>query len=99
MKLLCLYKQYVNSKLPANIHNILANIDTHDPPEDPRTNAYMSTIRYELPRYLQTAPPELMYNASNICYKSFKWKAKTYLIDHYTSLCTSIGCMTCHLLN
>ena len=97
MKLLCLYKQYVDSKLPANIHNILANIDTHDLPEDPRTNAYMSTIRYELPRYLQTAPPEIMYNASNSCYKSFKWKAKTYLIDRYTSLCTSIGCMTCHL--
>ena len=93
MKLLCLYKQFVDSKLPANIHNIL-NMNKHNP----RTEAYKSTIRFELPQYLQTAPAEILDKVSTCCYKSFKWNTKEYLIGRYASLCTSIGCRTCNLL-
>jgi hypothetical protein len=96
MKVVCLYKQYIDLKLPTNIHNILTDIKIK---ELPRTEAYRSTIRYQLPQYLQTAPTEIIDNVSTSCYKSFKWSTKKYLIDQYASLCTSIGCRTCNLLN
>ncbi len=96
MKVLCLYKQYIDSKLPNNIHNIFTDMNKN---ELPRTAAYQCTIRYELPQYLQTAPPEILDNVPTSSYTCFKWNAKKYLIDRYASLCTSIGCRTCNLLN
>ena len=96
MKLLCLYKRYVDRTLPTNIDIIFEEIHTNELTDVPRTLAYKSTIRYELPLYIQTAPTEILNNSSST-YKSFKWNAKNYMIDRYASLCTSTGCMTCHL--
>ena len=94
MKLLCLYKQFIDCKLPNNIHSIITDMDIN---QHPRTEGYKSTIRYELPQYLETAPADIINDAPNRSYISFKWMTKKYLIDRYASLCTSVGCRACHL--
>ena len=95
-KLLCLYKQHIDNKLPTNIHTIFQEINSSEP-QDPRTSAYKSTIRYQLPALIHNAPTELLEKIHSVSYKTFKWKAKTYRLDRYSSLCTDIGCRICHL--
>jgi len=95
MKLLSLYKKYTENKLPVNIKSMISEAIGNT--DCPRTSAYSSTTRFELPTYLQTAPEELIGTVHIKCIKTFKWKAKKYIIDRYATLCTQTGCMTCHL--
>ena len=100
-KLLCLYKQYIDCKLPENIHNIFCNMfdSMRVPclPTYPRTAAYRQTIRYELPTYLFTAPNELVNKAFTTSFNTYKWNVKEYILDRYSSLCTTVGCRACNL--
>ena len=98
MKMLCLYIQYIDSNLPHNIHLLFQNIDTNRLPDYPRSAGYSSTIRYELPTYLNSAPPELLNKAKTESHKSFKRISKKYIIERYSSLCTKLGCGACHLI-
>ena len=100
-KLLCLYKQYIDGKLPTNIYNMFSSmsdsIHVQNLPTYPRTAGYRHTIRYELQTYIYTAPNELVNKAFSTSYNSFKWNIKEYILDRYNSLCTKVGCRACNL--
>ena len=97
MKLLCIYKQHIDSNLPHNLHLMFQNINIEELPEYPRSSGYRATIRYELPTYLHSAPTDLLAKVETVNYKSYKWNVKKYIIERYSSLCTQLGCGACHL--
>jgi len=96
-KLLCLYKNLVDNKLPHFIQTMFENMDTHNLPSYPKLVKYRSSIRYSLPTYLYSAPTDLIQKAHEVSYDSFKWNIKSYIIERYSSICPVIGCGACHL--
>jgi hypothetical protein len=97
MKLLCLYKKHLEHKLPKYLSSMFESISLCEYPTYPNTVKYRNSIRFELPTYLQTAPNELLYKAKTVSYICFKFNVKKYIIERYTSLCTIVGCGSCHL--
>ena len=99
MKVLCLYKNIIDKKVPANVENIfkgtLGNME--DQTHQPRTDNFRTTIRYALPELVKVMSDEVMCNVHTYSYCSFKRNLKSYIIDHYSSMCTKIGCGACHL--
>ena len=75
------------------------NMDLENEPNLPKSVKYRNTIRFELPCFLQTAPNELIEKVTNraISFCSFKSEVKKYIIERYSSLCTVLGCGSCHL--
>ena len=63
----------------------------------PRTQHFQSSPRFELPEYISTAPPELLARIYDEKYLLFKKHIKEFFIERYSSLCTQIGCASCHL--
>ncbi len=96
MKLLCLYKKHLEKKLPKYLTSMFENIRLNEDPIYPKTVKYKNTIRFELPTYLQTAPNVLLEKAETVSYICFKFNVKKYILERYTSLCTTIGCGLCH---
>jgi hypothetical protein len=98
MKLLTLYKNITDRKAPQNIQNMFKtiNISNHKT-DEPRTKHYKTSPRFALPEYLNTAPYEIISEASKVNFSSFKRHIKKYFIERYSSLCTQLGCAACHL--
>ena len=67
-------------------------------PEPPRTVSYRNTLKYALPYFLTLAPSEILDEANNVTYQTFKTHVKKYIIDRYSSLCTVVGCGSCNIL-
>lgn len=95
-KLLCLYKQYTDKRLPELITDMFKAQDlTKKVPKAPRTKTYENTIRFELPAYLLTADNSLLDLAQTLKYSSFKMNMKKHILERYSSLCTQTGCRAC----
>ncbi len=97
IKVLCLYKRYIDNNVPKHISLMFTNINLNENQNYPKSAKYKSTIRFEMPTYIQTAPTEILDKSQNVSYYSLKANAKKYIIDRYSSLCTVIGCGSCHL--
>ena len=97
LKKYCLYKKFIDDKLPKYISTILQNMSLVSFPNYPKTVKYRNTIRFELPTFLQTAPDVLMRQSQVVSYWCFKSNVKEYIIERYSSLCTITGCSSCHL--
>ena len=99
IKSLCLCKNIVDNNVPQNIKYMFENLfeASEDNVVSPRTANYQSTIRYALPELIKTTPNEIMSKLHSNRYCSFKWNVKSYIIDRYSSLCTKLGCGSCHL--
>ena len=97
MKLLCLYKKHLENKLPYYLKSMFEYISLSEYPTYPNMVKYKNSVRFELPTFLQTAPNELIQKAKTVSYISFKINVKKYIIERYSSLCTIIGCGSCHL--
>ena len=98
-KLLCLYKQLIDNKLPKPIEDMFkANELTIKTPKPPRTKTYEHTVRFELPQYLLTADTDLLKLTKKVTYPCLKYNAKKHYIERYSSLCTTVGCRACHLV-
>lgn len=97
MKLLCLYKNHLENKLPKYLTTMFNKINITEYPSYPKTVKYKNTVRFELPTYLQTAPDILLDKAQTVSYDSFKVNIKKFVIERYSSLCTIVGCGLCHL--
>ena len=99
VKLLCFYKKLTDKKIPSYLSSmfIVNNDNMLNIPKPPCTAKFRNTLRFNLPLYLDTAPPYLIEAVINTSYVTYKNKAKKYIIDHYTSLCTKIGCLACHM--
>jgi len=96
IKLLIMYKQFVDETLPLYISNMFVGMDLSSELPKPRTKLYENTIRFQLPYFLSLAPDYLLDQAYRVRYSYFKTKAKEYIIDRYSTLCTSVGCRVCH---
>ena len=98
-KLLCLYKNAIDNKLPTYIKDMFQNINSYvnNLPNYPRLAKYRYSIKYSLPTYIYSAPTDLLKKAEEVSYRSFKWNIKTYIIERYSSICPVIGCGSCHL--
>ena len=98
-KLLCLYKNAIDNKLPTYIKDMFQNINSYvsNLPNYPRLAKYRHSIKYSFPTYIYSAPTDLLKKAEEVSYKSFKWNIKTYIIERYSSICPVIGCGSCHL--
>ena len=96
-KMLCYYKKYLENKLPKYISQMFAQIDPQDQPTPPRTKIYEHTIRFQLHIYLLTAPDYLIQQLHQVSFSYLKYKAKKYMIERYSSLCTKTGCQVCHM--
>ena len=96
MKLLCLYKKYLENKLPHYISSMFENISLTEYPTYPNTVKYKNTIRFALPTYLNTAPDILLEKAKSVSFSCFKFNIKSYILERYSSLCTTLGCGACH---
>ena len=97
LKLFCLYKKFVDGKLPKYITEMFEHISLDNYPIYPKTVKYKNTIRFELPTFLQTAPSELIQKSQIVTYFCFKANVKKYTFERYSSLCTIVGCGSCHL--
>ena len=91
MKLLYLYKKYIDKNVPKHVSSMFTNINLNENQNCVISAKYKSTIRFTLPAYIQTAPTKLMNKSQDVSYFSFKAFAKNYIIDRYSSLCTVIG--------
>ena len=96
-KMLCYYKKYLENKLPKYISQMFVQIDPQDQPTPPRTKIYEHTIRFQLHIYLLTAPDYLIQQLHQVSFSYLKYKAKKYMIERYSSLCTKTGCQVCHM--
>ncbi len=81
IKLLTLYKKIIDKKAPINIQKIFATITTNKVPEEPRTKHYNDSPRFELTKYLLTAPDELITKAERVKFLTFKKDIKKYIIE------------------
>jgi len=97
MKLLCLYKKLLENKVPIYISSMFKDMSLTEYPTYPNTAKYKNSIRFELPTYLQTAPETLLDKAKSVSFDCFKFNIKQYIIERYSSLCTIVGCSSCHL--
>ena len=97
LKKYCLYKKFIDDKLPKYISTMFKNMSLVSFPNYPKTVKYRNTIRFELPTFLQTAPDVLMRKSQIVSYWCFKSNVKEYIIERYSSLCTITGCISCHL--
>ena len=98
MKVLCLYKNILDKKVPANVADIfkdtLGNIECRN--YQPRTENYRLTTRYALPELVNSIPDEVMCSIRTDSHRSFTHKPKSYTIDRHRSMCTKIGCGAGH---
>ena len=84
------------SILPERSSDMFVGMDLSTKLPKPRTKLYENTIRFQLPYFLSLAPDYLLDQAHRVRYSHFKTKAKEYIIDRYSTLCTSVGCRVCH---
>ena len=96
-KLLCLYKQHNDHKLPKYINYMFTGLNNLEPLVRPRTRKFENTIRYELPHYLRTTPEYLITLSKKVSHTCFKMNVKKYLLDRYSTLCTVTGCRVCQM--
>ncbi len=98
-KLLCLYKQLLDHKLPKPISNLfIKNSQSISKPEPPRIKTFENTIRFELPDLLLNIDAQLLNLAKTEgTYQTFKTNTKKHIIEQYSSLCTKNGCRACYL--
>ena len=96
-KILCLYKNLIDKRAPQNIQKIFSDVLSNQTQKAPRTQHFQLSPRCELPEYISTAPPELLARIYEEKYLLFKKHMKEYFIESYSSLCTQIGCASCHL--
>ena len=96
-KLLCLYKQCNDQKLPKYMNDMFIGLNNSNPMVRPRTKKFENTIRYELPDYLRTAPEYLTTLSKKVSHICFKMNIKKYLLERYSSLCTITGCKVCQM--
>jgi len=97
LKLYCFYKRIVDKRLPLRVLSMF-NENPMINPEPPRTVSYRNTLKYALPYFLTLAPSEILDEANNVTYQTFKTHVKKYIIDRYSSLCTVVGCGSCNIL-
>ena len=97
LKLFCLYKKLIDQKLPNYIAKMFENMSLDTDPNFPKSVKYRNTIRFVLPTFLQTAPSVLLGKSQSIAYCYFKSKVKEHILKRYSSLCTVVGCRSCHL--
>ena len=96
MKLLTIYKQYIDKKLPAYLTKAIGTLDLSKDIKPPRTKIYENTLRFQLPAYLKTAPDYLLDLCHRVKYLCFKNNTKKYIIERYPSICVITGCRVCH---
>ena len=96
-KLLCYYKKYRDKTLPPYIHNMFANVSPETPLSPPRTKLFENTLKFELHRYLLSAPVYLLQQVEEVSLSRLKYKAKNFFIERYSSLCAKVGCLVCHM--
>ena len=79
-KLLCLYKNAIDNKLPYYIQTMFQDINTYTDilPTYPKLVKYRNSIKYSLPTYLYSAPNYLILKAQTVSYLTFKWNIKIY---------------------
>jgi hypothetical protein len=98
VKLLCLYKQIKDKKIPRPIANLFKVEDLSSSlPKPPRIKTYENTIRFELPSVLINANAKLLDISGT--YQSYKRNIKRFMISQYSSLCTKTGCRACYVEN
>ena len=99
LKLFCFYRKIIYRDLPIYILRMFENMNFGREPDYPKSVKYRNTIRFEMPYFLQTAPNEIIEKVTNraVSFCSFKSSTKKYIIERYSSLCTVIGCGSCHL--
>ena len=99
LKLFCFYRKIIYRDLPIYILRMFENMHFGREPDYPKSVKYRNTIRFEMPYFLQTAPNEIIEKVTNraVSFCSFKSSTKKYIIERYSSLCTVIGCGSCHL--
>ena len=98
VKLLCLYKQIKDKKIPRPIANLFKVEDLSTSlPKPPRIKTYENTIRFELPIVLMNANATLLDIRGT--YQSYKRNIKRFMLGHYSSLCTKTGCRACYMQN
>ena len=97
LKLFCLYKKLTDQRLPTYISKMFDNMSLDEYPNFPKLVKYRNTIRFELPTFLQTTPTVLLDKLHSTSYCYFKSNVKKYIFERYSSLCTIIGCGSCHL--
>ena len=99
LKLFCFYRKIFYRDLPMYILKMFENMNPETEPNYPNSVKYRNTIRFQLPYFLQTAPNELIEKVTNraISFCSYKSIVKKYIIERYSSLCTVLGCGSCHL--
>jgi len=96
-KLLCLYKQLKDQKLPGPIANLFElNELTISAPKAPRIKIYENTIRFELPSLLLNTDPSLLNLTNDCSYHTFKRNMKEFIIERYSTMCTKTGCRACY---
>ena len=86
----------LKNKLPYYISSMFENISLTEYPIYPNTVKYKNTIRFALPTYLNTAPDILLEKAKSVSFSCFKFNIKSYILERYSSLCTTLGCGACH---
>ena len=97
-KLLCLYKQIKDKKIPRPIANLFKVEDLSTSlPKPPRIKTYENTIRFELPIVLMNANATLLDIRGT--YQSYKRNIKRFMLGQYSSLCTKTGCRACYMQN
>ena len=97
-KLLCLYKQIKDKKIPRPIANLFKVEDLSTSlPKPPRIKTYENTIRFELPIVLMNANATLLDTRGT--YQSYKRNIKRFMLGQYSSLCTKTGCRACYMQN
>ena len=96
-KMLCYYKNHIDKKLPKYISSMFAQINLQSEPTPPRTKLFENTIRFELHKYLLTAPEYLINLLHKVSLSYLKYKIKKYIIERYSTLCTIMGCQVCHM--
>jgi len=66
MKLLCLYKNILENKVPKYIASMFETMSLTEYPTYPNSVKYRNTIRFELPTHLQTTPDILIHKAETV---------------------------------
>ncbi len=96
-KMLCIYKNHIDKKLPKYISSMFAQINLQCAPTPPRTKLFENTLRFALHTYLLTAPDYLIKLLHKVSLSYLKYKTKKYITERYSTLCTITGCQVCHM--